>query len=127
MPVVQQAHAAGLFGRPILTPVFQSHDAADDARKGLYLACRYFCSCGSKMCTRKYKNIPSEENPDGGCPMDGQRMSCRADVVKDAEGKLRVQVVFFDKSEAIRTVIKKYGPDPSAWPYQSKARKIKDA
>lgn len=127
MPVIEQVHQAALFGKPVLTPVCQSHDAADEIRRALYLACRYFCSCGERHCTRKYKNTPSEENPDGGCPRDGQRMSCRADVVKDAEGKLRVQATFYDKTEAIRAVIRKYGPDPSQWPYQSKARKIKNA
>jgi hypothetical protein len=118
VPVVALVQARGLFGRPLLTPRCRNLDQADDVRRGIYLAARYFCSCGEKYCTRKYGNV-------GGCPDDGQRVSVRADVVRDDQGALRVQCTFFDKTEATREIIRKYGPDPALWPYQAKAKKLR--
>ena len=106
--------------RPILTPVCEDMDDAERTRKSLYAAARYYCSCGEKYCTRKHNNID-------GCPNGGMRMSCRADIVKDTKGRLRVQVRFWDKQIGIRAVVERYGPDPSKWPYQSKARKLKES
>lgn len=120
VPVLALIHQRGMLNRPILTPVCADRDQADWIRKGLYLSARYYCSCGEKYCTRKHNNID-------GCPNAGVRLSCRADVVKDAKGRLRVQVRLWDKQIGIRSVVERYGPDPSQWPYQSKARKLKEA
>lgn len=124
IPVIDLVLQYGWLGRKLLTPVCTTHDQADRTRKGLYTSARYYCSCGARHCTRKYSNVPREGFPEGGCPNGGQRVSCRADIVKDKDGKLRVQVTLYDKREATREVIRKYGPDPSQWPYQAKARKI---
>lgn len=117
--VLQVIHSAGKLDQLILTPPITTMDEAEDTRRALYAAARYYCSCGQKYCTRAHNNID-------GCPRDGMRLSCQAHVVKDPEGRLRVQFRIFDKKEAMREVVKRYGPDPSKWPYQSKARKIKE-
>lgn len=118
VPVVAVIARHGLFDRPFLTPRCKTRDQADDTRRGLYLACRYWCSCGERNCTRRYSNT-------AGCPDGGERISCRADVVKDRKGRLAVQVTFYRKAEAMRQIIATYGPDPSQWPYQARARKLK--
>ena len=118
VPVIELVHRLGLYGRPYLTPPCRTWDQADDVRKGIYLGARYFCSCGEKYCTRKYRNTE-------GCPDQGERVSVRADVVRDAERRLRVECTFYPKAEAMREIIRKYGPDPSLWPYQAKAKKLR--
>jgi hypothetical protein len=120
LPAVAFIHEHGLFDRPFLTPRCRSMDHAEDVRRSLYLACRYFCSCGERLCTRKNPNTK-------GCPDGGQRVSVRADIVKDAKGKLRVQCTFYDKTEAMRQVVATYGPDPSNWPYQARAKKMRQS
>jgi hypothetical protein len=118
VPVLDLIRSKGLLDRPLLTPRCRDRDHADQVRKSIYLAARYYCSCGERMCTRKHNNID-------GCPDEGQRLSVRCDVVKDSEGRLRVQVQVFDKKESMRAVVQRYGSDPSAWPYQSRAKKIR--
>jgi hypothetical protein len=127
IPVIDWAIQAGELGNPWLVPVVytQNRDEAEAVRKSLYAAARYYCSCGTRYCTRKYSNIPSEKNPAGGCPEGGQRISCQAHIVK-TNGVVRVQFKFFDKRESMREVIAKYGPDPSKWPYSPWAKKIKE-
>lgn len=116
----------GLLDKPLLTPPCRDYEHADDTRRAILRSARYYCSCGRKTCTHKYKNYPTESRPRGGCPDSGQRVSGRADIVKDSEGRLRVQVTFHDKAEAMRAVIQKYGPDPSKWPYNSRAKRLKE-
>lgn len=118
LPVLGLIHRNGMLDRHVLTPPCATVDQADEVRRALYSAARYYCSCGEKYCTRKHNNIE-------GCPNGGMRLSCQAHVVKDAKGRLRVQARFFDKQESMREVVRRYGPDPSKWPYQSKARKVK--
>lgn len=120
LPVLGLIHQNGMLERFILTPPCTDMDQAEDTRKALYAAARYFCSCGEKYCTRKHNNID-------GCPNEGMRLSCRADIVHDDKGRLRVQMKLFDKQIGIRSVVARYGPDPSKWPYQSKAKKLKEA
>jgi hypothetical protein len=120
IPVVALVHEHQLLDKPVLTPACQNMDQAEDVRRGIYLACRYFCSCGDRLCTRKHSNLD-------GCPAGGQRISVRADVVRDAKRQLRVQCTFYDKTEAMRQVVATYGPDPSAWPYQARARKLRSS
>lgn len=114
--VIDLIRERGLLGRPLLTPPCRNRDHADDVRRAIYRSARYYCSCGEGYCSRKHS---------GECPSGGQRIGCRADVVRDAKGKLRVQLRLYDKQEARREVVRKYGPDPSKWPYQSKAKKAK--
>jgi hypothetical protein len=116
VPVLDLIRERGMLGKPVLAPRCASMDEADAMRRDLYAAARYYCSCGARYCTRKHDNI-------SGCPDGGMRLSCHADIVRDARGALRVQVTVFDKAEGIRSVVARYGPDPAAWPYQSKARK----
>jgi hypothetical protein len=125
-PVIEWIRGNRQLGNPWLVPVrfTENRDEAEDVRKSLYNAARYYCSCGERHCARKHSNYPSEKNPPGGCPLGGQRISCKADVVMH-NGHVRVQFVFYDKREAMREVITKYGPDPSRWPYQAKAKRMK--
>lgn len=127
-PVIALVHQHGLTDRPLLSPVCKTQAEADDIRRGLYRSARYFCSCQNKNCTRKWGNIPNQNkaNPKGGCPNGGQRLGCRADVVQDTEGKLRVQFRLFDKAAAMRQVIKTYGPDPNEWPYFARRKQLKE-
>ena len=118
IPVLELIRERGLLDRPLLTPRCRDRDHADQVRKSIYLAARYYCSCGERMCTRKHNNI-------AGCPDGGQRLSVRADVVKDSDNRLRVQVRVFDKRESMRQVVATYGPDPANWPYQSRAKRLK--
>jgi len=123
VPVLEVVRQRDLLGRLLITPEWMAlptHDDADWTRRGLYMAARYYCSCGQRNCHRAYDNV-------AGCPRGGQRLSCRADIVKDAKGRLRVQFTVYDKREAIRRHVATYGPDPSRWPYQAKARRLKEA
>lgn len=126
VPVVEWVLASGELGRPYLVPLAftPDRDAADQVRRSLYLAARYYCSCGLRTCTRKYGNVPgqNQDNPAGGCPAGGRRVSCQAAVVR-VNGHVRVQFAFHDKREAMRQVVAKYGPDPDKWPYLSKRKR----
>jgi len=128
VPVVEWVLQTGAFGQPFLVPLrfTENHDQADDVRKSLYNAARYFCSCGNPACTRKWGNVPNQnkKNPAGGCPDGGQRVSCQARLVRK-DGHIRVEFKFFDKKESMREVIAKYGPDPDLWPYNARAKKMK--
>lgn len=117
----------GLLDRLVLTPACRDFEHADDVRRGLLRSARYFCSCGRVSCTRKHKNYPTPERPEPGCPLGGQRISARGDIVRDKAGKLRVQLQFHDKREAMRAVVDKYGPDPANWPYQASAKRLRTA
>lgn len=126
VPVLDLIHRQDLLSsnersvdKPILTPSFTSMEEAEAAKKDLYLAGRYYCSCGVRYCTRKHSNI-------SGCPNQGMRLSIRADIVRDDKGALRVQLRVYDKQEAIRSVIRRYGPDPDKWPYNPRARRLKE-
>jgi hypothetical protein len=121
IPVIEAVRRADMLGQPFLVPLRftpRYRGGCEDVKRSLYNAARYYCSCGAKYCTRKHDNLE-------GCPEGGQRVSCRADIVRDGDGHLRVQFRFFDKKEAIRAVVQKYGPDPSNWPYQARAKKVK--
>ncbi len=127
-PVIEYMLEHDLLDQLRLSPVCESRAAAAELCSALYRSARYFCSCGLLYCTRKYRNYP----PDNGCPRGGQRISCQADVViwtdpETKRGHYRVQFRLFDKREAIREVVRKYGPDPSRWPYQAKAKKLKES
>lgn len=119
-PVIELVLTRGLLDRKLLSPVCSTLARAAQLRLDLYRSARYFCSCGQIYCTRKHKNTP----PDNGCPHGGQRISCQADVVKDAAGDLRVQFRFMDKREAMREVVRRYGPDPAKWPYHARAKRL---
>ncbi len=116
--------ARNLLGRPLLTPQCRDFDHADEIRRALYRSAKYYCSCGHSSCTRRYRNYPAGGQP-GGCPHGGQRISARADVVKDADGRYYVQVTFRDKTAAMQAIVDKYGPDPDNWPYNPWARRIR--
>jgi hypothetical protein len=132
-PVIDAVLAGGLLDQLRLSPPCGTLASALELRAALYRSARYYCSCGKIYCTRKYKNVP----PDNGCPNDGQRVSCQADVVnwtnpETGTEHLCVQFRFMDKREAMRAVVKKYGPDPNKWPYFSRqktlpARRVKSA
>lgn len=121
-PVLEWVLANGMLNRYLLSPAVQSEDKANEVKNGLYRSARYYCSCGARYCTRKYKNTP----PDNGCPDGGQRLSMQAVPVRDADNLLRVQFRVMDKREAMRAVVQKYGPDPNAWPYFSKRKRDKE-
>lgn len=89
----------------------------------LLLSARYYCSCGRFSCARKHSNWPDPEGKPGGCPYGGQRLTGRADVVKDETGKLRVEFQLHDKRESMRSFIQKYGTDRTSWPYDPRARR----
>lgn len=127
-PVIEAVRQLGQLDQLLLSPPVQSLEKAEELKSALYRSCRYFCSCDARHCTRRFGNVPgqNEKNPAGGCPRGGQRISCQADVVKDAEGLYRVQYRLFDKKEAIRAVVAKYGPDPNKWPYYAKRKKVKE-
>jgi hypothetical protein len=110
---------AQLLDRLLLSPPCPTLAAARDLTSALYRSARYYCSCGKAYCTRKHPNTGP------GCPAGGQRISCQAEPVKDADGKFRVQFRLMDKQESIRWVVQKYGPDPNKWPYFAR-RKIRE-
>lgn len=132
-PVIEHVRGAGLLDQLLLSPRCRDHEHADDVRRGLYRSARYYCSCGNWLCTRKHPNTPTKENPEGGCPDGGQRISCRASVVTvtvtadngEKRKHYHVQFRLHDKREAIRAVVKKYGSDPAKWPYFAKAKRSK--
>lgn len=128
IPLIDWVRSVGALGQPFLVPrrFTPTREAAADIRRLLYLSARYYCSCGAKHCNRKYPNVPHELAPEGGCPDGGQRISCQADIVRDADGRTRVQFRFHDKRESIRSVIERYGPDPSKWPYNARAKTLKE-
>lgn len=115
----------GRLDQYLLSPVVQSEERGREVATGLYRSGRYFCSCASRYCTRKYGNVPGQnsKNPAGGCPDGGQRLSVQAEIVRDAEGFLRVQFRVMDKRESMRAVVQKYGPDPNQWPYFAKRKR----
>ena len=124
--MIEAVIGRGLLDRKLLSPVCSSQARAAELRLALYRSARYFCSCGMPYCTRKYKNTP----PHNGCPHGGQRVSCQADVVlwtdpADGIKKYRVQFRIFDKREAMRRMIERYGPDPNKWPYNPKSKQLK--
>jgi hypothetical protein len=114
--VVLQALQQHGFGRLILSPPCSTWDQADDVRRGLYRSAGHYCSCGDPMCHRKYRLY---------CPQQGQRISTQAEIVKDDKDRLRVQFQLFDKKDARRSHIKRYGSDRTRWPYDPKAKRSK--
>ena len=127
--VIDAARGSGMLDEKILSPRCRDYEHADDIRRGLYRSAFYYCSCGRKNCVYRHKNIPSEDNPEGGCPEGGQRISCRAEVVtvtgEDGKKHYHVQFQLHDKREAMRAVVQKYGPDPDTWPYWAKRKRMK--
>lgn len=127
--IVQIVVDGGKLDELLLSPRCRGRDDADDVRRGLYRSARYYCSCGNANCTRKWGNVPGQnkDNPKGGCPRGGRRISCQADVVtvtgEDGVRSYHVQFRLFDKAEAIRQVIATYGPDPNQWPYYARRKK----
>lgn len=126
-PVIDFVLQYQLLDRPLLSPVCPTQARALELRQDLFRSARYYCSCGMIYCTRRNKNIP----PDNGCPRGGQRVSCQADVVlwtdpADGRQKYKVQFSFYDKREAIRAVVQRYGPDPNKWPYFSRRKQLKE-
>ncbi|HLK00480.1 MAG TPA: hypothetical protein VKU39_11305 [Streptosporangiaceae bacterium] len=115
-PVLEWVAANAMLGRWLLSPAVQSEDKAHQVQLGLYRSGRYYCSCGTRYCTRKHDNIT-------GCPDGGQRLSVQAKTVRDEEGMLRVQFRVMDKRDAMRAVVQKYGPDPNKWPYFAKRKR----
>jgi hypothetical protein len=124
-PVLEQVMSMGLMNQWVLSPAVQSEDRAREVKQGLYRSARYYCSCDYMHCTRKYGNVPGQnnKNPDGGCPKGGQRLSVQAEIVRDGEGFLRVQFRVLSKQEAMRAVVQKYGLDPNKWPYFARRKK----
>jgi hypothetical protein len=127
IPVIELVRSWNALGQPFLVPrrYTRTITEADEVRRLLYLSARYYCSCGDRHCNRKFPNVPHELNPGGGCPNGGQRISCRAEVVRDSAGRPRTQFRFFEKRTGIRSVIERHGADPSLWPYQARARKAR--
>lgn len=119
-PVIDTVRSLKLLDQLLISPAVARHEQADDMRRGLYRSARYYCSCGNWKCTRQHNNID-------GCPDGGQRISCRADVVRvtSPQGKpmYAVQFRLHDKQESMRHVIARYGPDPNQWPYFSKRKR----
>lgn len=118
IPLIELIRSWNALGVNFLVPrrYTPTRDQAEEMKRLLYLSARYYCSCGDRHCNRKNSNVD-------GCPNDGQRVGCKADVVKDAAGHIRTQFRFIDKRESIRSVVERYGPDPSKWPYQARAKK----
>lgn len=128
-PVIEAVASIGGLDELWLSPQCRNHDHAVEVKRGLYRSAYYYCSCGQPHCIRKWGNIPGQnkDNPKGGCPRGGQRISCQADVVTvtddDGAKHYHVQYRLFDKAEAIRQVIATYGPDPNNWPYYGRRKK----
>lgn len=118
IPVIMLIHKREWLEKPILTPACRDMDQAEQVRKDINRAARYYCSCGDRFCTRNHDNI-------GGCPNQGMRLSCRADIVRHKDGTLRVQVTLRDKRIGIQHVIRTYGPDPANWPYHAKRKQLR--
>ncbi len=100
--------------RLILSPPCPTWDKADDVRRGIYRSAGHYCSCGQAACSRRYRVY---------CPGEGQRISAQADIVRDAQGRLRVQFTLFDKVSARRAHVRRHGTDRSRWPYDPKAKR----
>lgn len=122
--VIEAVLARGLLGRPLLTPVCATWEQADETRRGLYRSARHYCSCGQRTCARRHRNYPAEPGHPAGCPRGGQRVSARADVVRDQAGKYRVQVTLWQKTAGMASVASRHGTDPASWPYNPRARRI---
>lgn len=125
-PVIEAVLQLGLLDRKLISPPCRTLTAAEELKSAIYRSCRYYCSCGKIYCTRKHRNYP----PDSGCPDGGQRVGAQADAVKKtdpASGKVtwHVQFTIFDKREAMRAVVQRYGPDPNKWPYFARRRELK--
>jgi hypothetical protein len=75
---------------------------------------------------RKYKNYATEANPEGGCPRGGIRLSVNVQVKRDDKGKPRVDLRIWTKTEGMASVLERYGPDRSAWPYDAGAKKLRE-
>ena len=129
-PVIEAVRQLGLLDQLLISPACRTMGQADELRLALYRSARYYCSCDRIYCTRKHSNLPSEKNPQGGCPQGGQRISCQAEVVTVAGPKggkaWAVQFSLFDKVESMRAVVAQYGPDPNNWPYFSKRKRLKE-
>lgn len=102
----------GKLGVKLLSLPCENMAQAELLRSRLYRSARYYCGCGLKSCSRKYRDCPDGE----------QRLSMRADVVHK-NGQLRVQFTVYDKNEGRRYVIETHGDDPEKWPYRP-GRKI---
>ncbi|HUY44220.1 MAG TPA: hypothetical protein VMV92_00625 [Streptosporangiaceae bacterium] len=124
--VIDAVRAAGMLDQLVLSPRCRSREHAEETKSGLYRSARYYCSCGGRHCARTHKNIPEGSKP-AGCPDGGQRISARADVVTvtgdDGVTHYHVQFRLYDKAEAVRAVVQKYGPDPEKWPYLAKRKR----
>jgi len=125
-PVIEYVLQTGQLDDLLLSPPCTSLARAGELCQALYRSARYYCSCGHLYCTRKHRNVP----PDNGCPRGGQRVSCSADVVlwtdpHDGIAKYCVQFRLYDKREAMRTVVLKYGPDPNKWPYYARRKQLR--
>lgn len=118
IPLIELIRSWDALDQPFLVPKRWTPTKAEAAemKRLLYLSARYFCSCGDRHCNRKHDNVE-------GCPNGGQRIGCKADVVKDPAGHWRTQFKFVDKQQSIRSVIERYGPDPANWPYFARAKK----
>lgn len=119
--LIEHVRNAGDLDELLLFPA-DSYDHADEVRRGLYRSARYYCSCGEPQCTRKHDNKT-------GCPDGGQRITFRGEVTartgEDDRKHYYVEFRLHDKREAWRSMIVKYGPDRSAWPYDPRARKLR--
>ena len=130
--VIETVIGMGDLDKLLLSPRCRDRKDATELKQALYRSAWYFCSCGQPYCTRRHNNVPGctegckREHP-AGCPDGGQRISCQADVVTvTGDGGARsyhVQFRLFDKAEAMREVIAKYGPDPNQWPYYGRRKK----
>lgn len=132
-PVIEFVVSAGLLDQLLVSPACKTLHQAEELGRAIYRSARYYCSCDRTSCTRKHPNYPTGQNPDGGCPHGGQRISCRADVVTltdpgSGSGRKQWAVEFrlYDKSESMRHVIAKHGPDPNSWPYFARRKQLKE-
>jgi len=124
--VIDLARERGQLDEPQSTPACRNYEEADDTRRAILRSARYYCSCGRRTCAQKWKNYPTANNPEGGCPHGGQRITARADIMKAEDGTLFVQVIYHDKAESMRWTVQRYGKDPSKWPYQARAKRLKE-
>lgn len=116
----------GQLDRLLLTPPCKDWDHADETRRAIHRSARHYCSCGRVTCARRHKNYVHDGRP-AGCPFGGQRVSAKdAQIVRDKNGALRVQFELVDKRTAMQAVIDRYGTDPNNWPYNPRAKRLKD-
>lgn len=118
IPLIDLIRSWDQLDQPFLVPARYTPDkqAAAEMMRLLYLSARYYCSCGVRHCVREGSTV-------AGCPRGGQRISCKADVVKDGKGGWRTQFRFRDKRDGQRYMIEHYGPDRSKWPYDPYAKR----